>query len=434
MENPTQLLMEAFNTGELSFYDRLSSLPLKDRTFELTRLIQKKFASDLDLRQNEIPLDVPFSSLNAEWENLEIVYRLLKDIVETKLERTFFSYELFPHPREQGPRDTIEKVATYLASDMVISSPKSTFTDPHEGGIFAWQLAPPLPKATQRNPPAVFILSPPRSGSTLLRMMLDGHPGLCSPPELHILPFERMGERGRQLDRLGYPWLRFGLKETLAQLEHLAPEQAQRRIEQLEADDVAIQHVYRRLQDLIAGRLLIDKSPSYAMSPAWLRRAEEMFEGAKYLHLIRHPYAVMESFVRMRFHGRLLGNHFGIWDENPWLYAEKGWAVAHRNLLHFSQNIDPNRYHQVYFEDLVRTPAAVMKQVCDFLDMPFDDRVLMPREGEPLTEPGDAYLRSRGQIDPSLATAWTRRRPPQPLSDLTQHIATDLGYDLCGMC
>ena len=433
MESSNQFLIEELNGSESSFCKYLSKLPLKDRIFELINLIQRELAKDLNLEQNEVGLDAPFSSLNTKWKNLEIVYRLLRRIVETKLERTFFSYELFPYPREQGPRDTIKKVATYLASEMVIPPPKTTFTDPHEGGIFAWKLSPPLSKTAKRNPPAVFILSPPRSGSTLLRMMLDGHPALCSPPELHLLPFERMGERGRQLDQLGYPWLRVGLKETLAQLERLTPEQAQRRTEQLEADDVAIQKVYRLLQDLIEGRLLVDKSPSYAMCPAWLLRAEHMFEGAKYLHLIRHPYAVIESFVRMRFHGHLIGNHFGTWDDNPWLYAEKGWAVAHRNTLKFFQDIDPNRHCQVYFEDLVSQPGSVMKQVCDFLNVPFDDRVLAPNESEPLTEPGDAYLRSRGRIDPLLATAWKGRHPPQQPSELTQQIAADLGYDLRGM-
>jgi len=33
------------------------------------------------------------------------------------------------------------------------------------------------------------VLSPPRSGSTLLRVMLGGHPQLFAPPELELLSF-----------------------------------------------------------------------------------------------------------------------------------------------------------------------------------------------------------------------------------------------------
>ena len=37
-----------------------------------------------------------------------------------------------------------------------------------------------------RNPRAVFVLAPPRSGTTLLRVMLGGHPRLFAPPELEL--------------------------------------------------------------------------------------------------------------------------------------------------------------------------------------------------------------------------------------------------------
>ena len=53
---------------------------------------------------------------------------------------------------------------------------------------------PPSRRPAQKNRRMVFLHSSPRSGSTLLRVMLAGHPDLFCPPELDILPFERMGE------------------------------------------------------------------------------------------------------------------------------------------------------------------------------------------------------------------------------------------------
>ena len=44
-------------------------------------------------------------------------------------------------------------------------------------------------------PAAAFVLSSVRSGSTLLRVMLAGHPDLFCPPELHLLPYADMRER-----------------------------------------------------------------------------------------------------------------------------------------------------------------------------------------------------------------------------------------------
>ena len=39
------------------------------------------------------------------------------------------------------------------------------------------------------------MLSPPRSGSTLLRVMLGGNPRLFAPPELELLNFDTLAER-----------------------------------------------------------------------------------------------------------------------------------------------------------------------------------------------------------------------------------------------
>ena len=54
------------------------------------------------------------------------------------------------------------------------------------------------------------IAAKPRTGSTLLRVMLAGHPHLFAPPELNLLPFESMGRRGRQIDETGLSWMRYG--------------------------------------------------------------------------------------------------------------------------------------------------------------------------------------------------------------------------------
>jgi hypothetical protein len=61
---------------------------------------------------------------------------------------------------------------------------------------------------TEKNPRMIFVLSPPRSGSTLLRIMLAGNPRLFSPPELELLSFNTLGERkqaftGKFSKRLG---------------------------------------------------------------------------------------------------------------------------------------------------------------------------------------------------------------------------------------
>lgn len=416
---------------EFTFRERLLTMSIHERTLQLAEFIRSKIAQTLNLAESEVALDAPFATLHAEWENIGLVHQVLKDLIEGKLERRFYYWELLPYPRENGPRNTIEQLATYLAEDIEIPPPETTFTDPHEGGNWAWGLPGPRPAGAERNPSMVFLLSAARAGSTLLRIMLAGHPNLFSPQELYLLPFETMAERKRKLEQHGYFWMLRGLHAAVAHLEQLTLEQAQQSVSQLEADDVPIQRMYQLLQHLIGDRLLVDKTPPYSIHPAWLRRAEELFDGAKYLHLVRHPYAVIESIMRVRFHGRLIGNHWGCWDENPWLFAEKWWAITYHNTLQFLKDVHQQRQHLVYFEDLVTNPQSVMTGICDFLCIPFDAAVLEPYQGERMSGGiGDPNFLTRNRINPTLATAWKNKRPPQRLSEFTQRVATEFGYEL----
>jgi hypothetical protein len=210
-----------------------------------------------------------------------------------------------------------------------------------------------------------------------------------------------------------------------------SPEEAAQKLDWLEAEDTSIQQVYQILQDLIGQRMLVDKSPIYSLRPACLQRAEQMFDRPKYLLLVRHPYAVIESMVRMRFHNTVVGNHLGIWDENPWLWAEKWWAASYRNAVEFLKTIPSERQHTIYFETLAADPEAVLSGVCTFLGIPFHSAVMNPFARERrLDGIGDPNLRGRDQIDPGLATVWQKKRPPQQLSPFTQVIAQELGYAL----
>lgn len=99
--------------------------------------------------------------------------------------------QLMLYPREIYERPRLDVLTAYLAAE---------FTKAHDSEAATAAAAIPSQslsvktkkqwqKPDHKNPnPIAFILSSPRSGSTLLRVMLAGHPGLYSPPELHLLP------------------------------------------------------------------------------------------------------------------------------------------------------------------------------------------------------------------------------------------------------
>ena len=118
-----------------------------------------------------------------------------------------------------------------------------------------------------------------------------------------------------------------------------------------------------------------------------------------------------------------------------WLYGHgDDWPEYNRdvgNAIEFLKGIEPQRQRRVLYEDLVTDPEPVMRGICAFLGIPFDDAVLRPYQGGSKTyELGDPNLLDRSRIDPALATGWKENPPPQQLSPFTQEIAAELGYDL----
>jgi hypothetical protein len=277
--------------------------------------------------------------------------------------------------------------------------------------------------------PIAFLLSPPRSGSTLLCAMLGRHPRLYGAQELTLLPFESMGARVRQLGPES-ALLRKGLFFALRDLAGMTEEQAERECLALEAQDVAVSAVYRRLQELAGSRIIVDKSPGYAGDPAWLASAERVFRTPRYIHLTRHPSAVIESFVRRRFH-RLIPSHRAVSDENPWLFAEKVWTSSHLHCVDFLRGIDPSRQLRVSYEALIADPRGVIGRICDLLQIPFDAATLEPyASGGHEQRLGDPGFRSRSGIDRELRTDWQRNPPPQSLGRVTREVAAALGYSV----
>jgi pimeloyl-ACP methyl ester carboxylesterase len=197
--------------------------------------------------------------------------------------------------------------------------------------------------------------------------------------------------------------------------------------------DLPVPEAYDQLQKMANGRLLIDKSPSYAGSADTLRKAEQLFGRARYIHLVRHPLSVIDSFVRNRFE-RLLG----LTDKSPHETAQDVWVESNRNLANFLQGIDRSRSTVVRYEDLVQSPARTMQDLCSFLAIPFTDAVLKPYEGIRMTDGlhtrsagiGDPGFLTHEGIDASLADAWRNVAQAHPRSPEARHLAAKFNYQL----
>ncbi|MEC4805692.1 MAG: hybrid fatty acyl-AMP ligase/type I polyketide synthase [Jaaginema sp. PMC 1079.18] len=408
-----------------NWFERLQTAAPNQRESLLQEYLQQQIAQALQLQPKQIApeqnlLDMGMDSLML----METINQLRNDL------------QLLLYPREFYERPRLNALARYIAAefdrthnltDIPVSAVSPT---PHLLSTEAnSEVIPPL---AQKLPPAVFILSSPRAGSTLLRVMLAGHPQLFSPPELHLLPFTSMAQREADLALSG---LEGGLVRSLMALYDTDAPSARDLAAEMSRSDLAIPDVYAKLQHAAQPRILVDKSPTYALHRATLDRAEAWFEQPKYIHLVRHPYAAIESFTRLRM-DKLMGQDRG----NPYILAEQVWHTCNANILDFSQTLEGDRYLLVYYEHLVKQPEKVMRQICQFLGIDWAEAAIDPYEGSRMVDGteanslsiGDPNFRDRRQLDPSLADVWQTVKLPRPLGKKAKMLAQQLQYELPG--
>lgn len=387
----------------------------------MVRYLRQQFARVLRSTA-EIPTDRRLLELGMDSVMLvEVINAIRRDL------------QLTVYPREVYERPTVGALARYLVAELARS--EGSAEPPQQPGAdqrapTVWERVQPAAPSHRRIPGVVFVLSTPRAGSTLLRVMLAGHSRLFAPPELHLLPFDSMQQRRDALDR---SHLAEGLQRAVMELLAVDAAESSRILAEWTEQDLPIQEVYSRLQAMAGTSLLVDKSPTYGISLETLKRGEALFDGAKYIHLVRHPYAAIESFVRLRM-DRLAG----IDDVDPYTLAEQVWTQTNRNVMEFFAGVDAGRWCRVYYERLVTNPERVLREVCAFLGVDFEEATLTPYEGARMTDGvhaasmpiSDPNFLSHTAIEARLADAWRAVRLPRPLGDAAGRLAAALNYEL----
>jgi hypothetical protein len=264
--------------------------------------------------------------------------------------------------------------------------------------------------------------------------MLGGHPDLFAADELHLLGFRTMADRRTALSGAMSLWLD-GAVRAVMELRRCGPEEAKAVIASYEAPGRDTLEFYRLLQEWISPRVLVDKTPAYAMDLVALRRAEQEFRDPLYVHLVRHPHAMVRSFERRRLDQVFPGR-------DGWSPRELGelvWLTSHENTLAFLQDVPANRQCRIRFEDLIRHPERVMRALCSAVGLRFDPALVHPYNGTERnattgvyavsTSMADPSFGERRSIDPTVADRWRGVVEDDFLGDLTWGLAAAFGYE-----
>jgi len=142
----------------------------------------------------------------------------------------------------------------------------------------------------------IFIISQPRSGSTLLQRMLSGHPDIASSAETWLMLHPVYGDREEGIEtEYGAHWARLARNEFLENYtEGMTVYE--------DACRAWARTFYDNALQTSGGKIFIDKTPRYAMIIPELFR---LFPQAKFVFLLRNPMAILaselNSFVKDQF-------------------------------------------------------------------------------------------------------------------------------------
>lgn len=200
----------------------------------------------------------------------------------------------------------------------------------------------------------IFILSQPRSGSTLLQKILGGHPKIHTLPEPWLMLYLLGGE-------IAGPEAPFDgslCEKAIAALTERLPRGRDHLYEGIA--ETALD-VYRHLLHAAGKEFFLDKTPRYYFI---IPHLAQMFPQARFIFLYRNPCAVLSSLIEERG-----------WDNLNGRSLRSDLIKAPLLLLSGVASL-ASRAYVVRYEDLVASPAETMQHLCKWLGLAFVPEIL----------------------------------------------------------
>jgi hypothetical protein len=282
--------------------------------------------------------------------------------------------------------------------------------------------------------PAIFVVGVARSGTTLLRLMLDAHPDLAIPPETHFIPEviaackDADDPHAAALDVITTHrrWPDFGLGEGELRERFLSHRT-------LTAAD-ALREFYGAYAAKHGKSRWGDKSTNYVRK---MKPISRNLPEARFVHLIRDGRDVALSLVAVHFGPKTVEEAAGKWTREIRKARRQGRKLGH--------------YAEIRYEELVADPGPVLRRVCEAGELEWDPAMLayQERAGERIGEIArdldraegasvSAETRARHQanvskpLQPDRASRWRTEMPASDIAAFERvagEVLDELGYE-----
>lgn len=266
------------------------------------------------------------------------------------------------------------------------------------------------PQTPSENP-YVFIVGCPRSGTTLLKRMVNAHPQIAITRETHWITRFYKGRVGLTADGLVTGDLIPKLFEY-HRFAHLKINRAE--VQQLVAsnDPMTYADFVSRLFDHYghrkSKRFVGDKTPGYVRN---IELLHELWPRVRFVHLIRDARDVCLSLAKWRMTPRAAGR-FATWSADPVSTAALWWKWHVQLGIEAGRKLGPDLYYEIQYESLVKNPVEECEKLCSFLDLPYDDVMIKFHQGRTKKDAELSANRAWLPATPGLRN-WRSQMPPE---------------------
>lgn len=278
--------------------------------------------------------------------------------------------------------------------------------------------------------PPIFIVGANRSGTTLLRLILNAHSNIAIPEELQYLqsrpagiPIEQWRNPGIDKDRY-FRYVTRTLKQREAMLPGLDIDALRDEILQTGQGDFRTPYVvmlenWMRLQ---GKKRFGEKTPGNLFYADIL---QEWFPGAKFIYVVRDPRAGVSSMMETSFFpGDLVFNAM----------SRRKFATEGRNRL--ERAVPTDQRVTIRFEDLVNKPEETVKALCEFIEEEFEPEMLrFHKNASKFMSPqasSDFNAAATRPIAPQIAEKWRQKLNRHQIA-IIEHICAgemqEFGYE-----
>lgn len=264
----------------------------------------------------------------------------------------------------------------------------------------------------------IFIIGVPRSGTTLLRILLDSHSRVAAAPETPWI----LGVYG---PRCSYASLIGTLIESPTGPVRNLPGCGPEVIEQAGQDflgAVLASYLSHKKADV-----LVLKTPDDISVVTDLVR---LFPDSKIVHIYRDGRDVALSTAE----ASQLGKHLRGFGRRGVKAALERWFAWESNALAVLGNRDSSLYFRLSYEALVNDPSAMLRKICVFVGIDYEPSMLQYGKFSheyPSWEAGSTDVESLGDVTTTRAGRWRNELSEAQLVDLDQTYGaflTSLGY------